>query len=236
MDAEKLDIYYDVGQHYTLEPANGRMMGGPYSGQHFRLTVLETLFAMAENTRRPFQITLDLDTCTGVTSSWLENALEPFGETLRRAGRDPNEYVKIVSPGRPHRAERARYYLDGGRSDPDSAPRAEVEKVGAFRYFTMKVDNFVPTNVFPAMVCVSSISGLIRAWEDPGLSTAATYALTFLHVLAVFFGVFRIARNHMAVHEPDSEAAKEDSEAKMAFLEQFDLRMREKMGTARSVR
>lgn len=95
-------VRIDVGRDFSPTPGPRLRTSGPWSGEEFRERFLEPPL------RRGDVVEVDLDGVVGYTMSFLEEA---FGGLVRVFGPEIRDRVTIVSPARPHRAERAYSFM-----------------------------------------------------------------------------------------------------------------------------
>lgn len=93
----------DVSRDFSRTPGGRYRSDGDYSGEDFRESVL--IPALEQHAR----IVVDLDGVLGYTTSFLEEA---FGGLVRRIGPSVRDRVRVVSPLKPQRAEKAQEYIE----------------------------------------------------------------------------------------------------------------------------
>lgn len=113
VDDDSVDwVEVDI-KNFSLTPGGKYIIEGEHSGEQFRKEVLQPILDSGNN------IIVNLDAALGFTSSFLEEA---FGGLVRHyvnVGIDISDRVRIESPSRPTRAEKALCYFD-----------AELDKAG----------------------------------------------------------------------------------------------------------
>ncbi len=107
------NVTYSIAKEYSREPGPRYTWQGTFSGEHFRETVLLTLFdGIVDNDAL---LTIDLDRTAGFGPSFLEEA---FGGLVRLRGYDKvRRHLGFVSREEPHLIGEVNEYMTDAASE-----------------------------------------------------------------------------------------------------------------------